>query len=56
MDAFYINDIGLTRYNKKILYSKHNYKLGMKNAKINKINQHKNAMCQMQSLERTLTL
>jgi len=36
MDAFYINDIGLTRCNKKLLYSKHNYKLGMKNAKITK--------------------
>jgi hypothetical protein len=37
MDAFYINDISLTRYNKKLLYSKHNYKLGMKNVKIAKL-------------------
>ncbi len=28
----------------------------MKNAKFRKIDQHKNALCQMQSLERTLTL
>jgi hypothetical protein len=28
----------------------------MKNVKIRKIDQHMNAMCQMQSLERTLTL
>jgi hypothetical protein len=28
----------------------------MKNVKIRKIHQHRNAMCQMQSLERTLTL
>jgi hypothetical protein len=56
MDEFYINDIGLTRYNKNLLYWKQNYKLGMKNAKIRKIDQHMNAMCQMQSLERTLTL
>jgi hypothetical protein len=51
-----MNDIGLTRYNKKLLYFLKNYKMSMKNAKISKINQHKNATCQMQSLERTLTL
>jgi hypothetical protein len=28
----------------------------MKNVEIRKIDQHKNAMCQMQSLDRTLTL
>jgi hypothetical protein len=45
-----------SRYSKKLLYSKHNYKLGMKNVENRKIDQHRNAMCQMQSLERTLTL
>jgi hypothetical protein len=28
----------------------------MKNVEIKKIDQHRNAMCQMQTLERTLTL
>jgi hypothetical protein len=53
--AIYMNDIDQNIV-KKLLYSKHNCKLGMKNVKIGKIDQHKNAMCQMQSLERTLTL
>ncbi len=55
MNAIYIIDIDQDIITSK-LYSKHNCKLGMKNAEIRKIDQHKNAICQMQSLERTLTL
>jgi hypothetical protein len=54
MNALYINDIDQDIVKKK--NSEHNCKLGMKNAKIKKIDQHRNAICQMQSLERTLTL
>ncbi len=39
---------------KKILA--HSCKLGIKNEKIRKIDQHMNTICQMQSLERMLTL
>jgi hypothetical protein len=41
---------------KTLLYLTQNCKLGMKNVKNKKIDQHKNATCQMQSLEKTLTL
>ncbi len=50
-----INDIDQNVV-KKELYLTHSYKLGMKYAKLRKIDQHKNAMCWMQSLKMILTL
>jgi hypothetical protein len=52
--ALFINDIDQDIIIKKL--STHTYKLGMKNVKKNKIDQHKNVMYQMESLERTFTL
>jgi hypothetical protein len=45
MDALYINDMDEDIV--ESFYKKQNNKLGMKNVKINKIDQHRNAMCQM---------
>ncbi len=46
MDALYINDIDQDIV--KSNYIQNTYKLGIKNVKVMNINQHKNAMCQMQ--------
>jgi len=53
VDALYINDIDQDIV--KSNYVQYTFKLGIKNVKAMNINQHKNAMCQMQSLERILT-
>jgi hypothetical protein len=55
MNALYINDI-----NQDIVKSNYiqntNVNWVWKNVKIKKIDKHKNVVCQMQSLEKTLTL
>ncbi len=46
----------ISRCNQKQLYLTHSYKLSMRNAIFEVIDQHKNAWCPMQSFERIATL
>ncbi len=46
----------ISRCNQKLLYLTHSYKLSMRNAIFEVIDQHKNAWCPMQSFEKDCNL